>query len=370
MLVRVDGLMIALWLSAALFLVPSRLERSADRLCWRRAAAGGLLLLGSVLAKPTAVLCAAPLVLGWLAVDRRSALRLVAVVCGVGLLALLALQVLTSGGFLWAMGLWRTHPLVWRQVRYFLGFLVRWSWPALIFVLLGAVFAWRAGARPWREGAFLLVAGGAAVLPSVMKAGAGWNYLLPLLCATIVWGCRCWSDGARRSRLGGRLESAAAALGAVIALALVILETFPLPTAEDRATADASYTFLRKRGKPILALGSDYIYFLLDQPVEAEGGSLLFFQRAHVQGSEKVKHRIERSFYRVILSPPRLWSNDPPLRDAVDRHYRLVAVCRLGSYYGGGYGEFLLPAGEPSTFAPPRGARCDASGRRHPDGAP
>ena len=111
-LVRVDGPMIALWLSAAVPLLPRSLG-NGDASCLRAAGrAGTALLLAAVLFKPTAALHGAPLVLGWFLVDRRSAWRLVAAMGIAGLAALLGLQVATAGGFLWVNRLWALHPTV------------------------------------------------------------------------------------------------------------------------------------------------------------------------------------------------------------------------------------------------------------------
>ena len=109
MLVRPDGPMLALWLFAAVALLPARLERGGDRLSPGRIAAGSVLLVLAVIVKSTAVVHGAPLVLGWLAVDRRSALRLLAGVGGLGLAALLLLQLATDGGFLWLLRVWSYH---------------------------------------------------------------------------------------------------------------------------------------------------------------------------------------------------------------------------------------------------------------------
>src|SRR5678815_5055098 len=108
LLVRVDGLMIALWLGAAVALLPRSLEPGSDALSTRRLSWGAALLLAAVLAKPTAAVHGAPLVLGWFLVDRRSAWRLSAVMLVAGLAALAILQLATSGGFLWTMRLWGT----------------------------------------------------------------------------------------------------------------------------------------------------------------------------------------------------------------------------------------------------------------------
>ena len=84
MLLRVDAPLLALWLWAAVVLLPDSLAPGAAVLPWRRAVGGSLLLLAAVLVKPTAILHGAPLVLGWLLVDRRSALRLAATLGALG----------------------------------------------------------------------------------------------------------------------------------------------------------------------------------------------------------------------------------------------------------------------------------------------
>ena len=101
MLVRADGPMLALWLLAAVALLPTSLRRGSDRLSWGRIAAGSVLLVAGTLTKATAVVHGAPFVLGWLLVDRRTAARLTLTVAAVGAGALALVQWATGGGYLW-----------------------------------------------------------------------------------------------------------------------------------------------------------------------------------------------------------------------------------------------------------------------------
>ena len=184
MLVRPDGPMIALLAARRPSpLLPAPAWRAArDRLTNGRLAAGSLLVLAAVLTKPTAVVHAAPLVLGWLLVDRRSFLRLVLLLCALGLLSLGLLQLATAGGFLWLQR-------VWLDARHdggadagdpvhSLGRL----WPFAAFAALAGALAFRATrrARPLlTDGAWLLVLGGAVVVPrccpSTALPGTTWS---------------------------------------------------------------------------------------------------------------------------------------------------------------------------------------------------
>ena len=109
MLVRIDGLMIAFWLWAAVFLLPRSLARGGDRLDRRRLVLGAALLMAAVLTKPTAVVHGTPLVLAWLWVDARSGLRLAALMIGAGLGIVAVLNLVSAGGFLWVNRLWTDH---------------------------------------------------------------------------------------------------------------------------------------------------------------------------------------------------------------------------------------------------------------------
>jgi hypothetical protein len=346
---RVDGLMTALWLAAGVVLLPPSLRRGAARLSWTRALGGALLLVASVLAKPTAAFHGFPLVAGWLLVDGASARRLLLAVSTAGLAALIGLQLATSGGFLSAMSLWLRHP---RQPGQSLTIVMLFVGSAGL-LLLFALLPWlllrrREAAAPW-DGAWLLVAGGLAIVPALAKAGAWWNYLLPLLCASAVLGIRGW--GAYR-RVG-------ALAGAALALGLSLTQAFPLPSALDRATADAFYGYVRERGRPLLALRPDYAYFLVRQPIEVDGASFYHLVAAGVPGTERIREGVENGRYRLIVAVPAYWPGGD-YEGALQRRYRLVGVCQLGFSYGITRFALLVPRDDPSVFAPPAGTRCQA----------
>jgi hypothetical protein len=351
LLVRIDGLMLALWLASAVALLPETLRRGADRLSWPRVASGAGLLLGAVLAKPTAVLHGAPLVLAWWYVDPRSALRLSALLGGAGLAVFAGLQLATGGGFLWVMRLWATHVtnpgLREALVQSFLAS----AWPILLLCLAGLLAAVRAHATPGRDGALLLLAGGLVIVPAMSKSGASVNYLLPALCAMTILAGRWWG----RSR-----EAVGALAAAAAALALCLSRPMPLPDAADQATAAAFYGYVRQQGPPILATRPDYAYFLLGQPVEAEGSSLPYLVPARARGMETILDRVERRAYRAVIAVSHFWPNDPDWEQALSRNYRIRGVCDLGYYYGQTRFIVLEPAGVPATarLTPPAGARC------------
>ncbi len=135
LVVRVDGLMHALWLLAALVLLPHRLERGVDRLSPGRIGWGTALLFFAALAKPTAVVCGVPLMLGWFLVDRRSAVRLVAALGCTAVVWLCVIQWLTDGGYLWSMSLWRFHRTIPGQIQGMLFYVLSVTAPSGCFRL-------------------------------------------------------------------------------------------------------------------------------------------------------------------------------------------------------------------------------------------
>lgn len=347
MLVRFDGLMIALWLGAAAVLMPSRLERGADRLSSMRLWTGAALLLASVLAKQTAVIHGAPLVAGWFLVDRRSAWRLTGLMLVGGLAALSALQLATDGGFLWIQRLWGIHPehpglfgsLTWQFAEAHGG--------VLALVVVAVVLAWRRHEQPFRDGAWLLVLGGLAALPALAKAGAWTNYLLPLYCALVALACRLWP----------KAPSVAVFVPATLGLAL-LARPVPLPTSVDAATSAAFYSFVRDRGRPLLATRPEYAYYVLHQPVEVEGSGLPYVVAARVPGTEELLDRLRRRHYRLLVAVPHFWPNDRGFVDALEDGYEIAARCSLGFFYGRTEFFMFLPRGEGPRPIIPAGARC------------
>lgn len=370
MLLRVDGLMITLWLWGAAVLLPGRLERGADRLRPRRIATGSALLLASVLVKPTAVLYAAPLVLGWLLVDRRGAGWLIATLTASGLGVLVLIQVATDGGFLWVNGLWLTHPRLPGQSLALIGFFALRAWPFLVLAAAAAVAATLAGARPWREPGLLLLLGGLTAVPLTGKHGAGWNYLLPfhaaLILASILWleqAGQSW----RRTRPGRHIiRQGPPVLVAATALALAGTRAFPLPTGDDAATARAFYGYTeevaRRAGGPVLVARPALVYFLLGQPVEIEGSSFALLAAAGVPGTRGVLDRLRDREYTLVVET---WSisNEPEFRAALETGYRYVGACVLGWYFGSRVPSHVLLRRD-LTFdfiSPAPGVRCTSA---------
>jgi hypothetical protein len=346
LLVRVDGLMIALWLAAAALLMPARLEKGADALSGARSWAGAALLLLAVLAKPTAAVHGAPLVLGWLLVDRRSASRLIVMMLVGGSSAFLALQVATGGGFLATMRLWGVHTSYLSLFWFLSSSFVTAHAMLLVLVATALVTASRRGERPLRDGAWLLVLGGLGILPALGKVGAWTNYLLPLYCALVVLVGRLWP----------RNPPLAVMLPAALGLAL-LARPFPLPTPADHATSAFLYSFVRERGGPILATRPDYAYYIVDQPVEAEGSSLHFLVAARIAGTEKLVERMRRHHYRLVVATPQFWPNDPSFVAALEG-YEMAAKCTLGYFYGRTEFFMFVPRGDGGRPAPVVGARC------------
>jgi hypothetical protein len=347
LLVRYDGLMIALWLGAAALLMPSRLEPGADRLSTAHLWAGAALLLASVLAKPTAVIHGAPLVVGWFLVDRRSAWRLTGAMLAGGVAALAALQLATDGGFLWIQRMWGIHPPHPGLFGYLAWQFVMAHGALLALVVVAIVSAWRRREHPFRDGAWLLVFGGLAILPTLGKGGAWANYLLPLYCALVVLACRLWPATPAMSVL----------VPAALGLAL-LARPFPLPTSADAATSAAFYSFVRERGQPLLATRPEYAYFVVRQPVEAEGSGLTYLVAARVPGTEVLLERVRRRHYRLIVALPYFWPNDRDFEVALAEGYEIAGTCTLAFFSGRSEFVLLLPRGGTARFAPPPATRC------------
>jgi hypothetical protein len=348
MLLRSDGPMVALWLLAALLLLPSRLERGADRLCRRRLLLGNALLLAAVLAKPSAALLGAPLILGWFLVDVRSAWRAAAVIVAFGLSALAAFQLATGGEFLWVILLWRDHPafreVFVRNIQIF----VEHGWPLLAVAAASVVLARGSGTRVGRDSSLLLVLGGALIIPMLAKFGSLWTYLLPLLCACGIAAARLWPQEHPLGiwpppswRRAGTPFVAAAALG------LAATREFPLPTREDAAAAASFYGFvdqyLREHPGRVLATRPEYVYFRAGQPAEIEATSFHILVRDRAPGIERVRERLEAHEYTLIVFDPTYFPREGGYLDAVVRNYRAAGNCVLTLVDGATRFHLLVP---------------------------
>lgn len=361
MLVRMDGPMMALWLLAAIPLLPQRLENGADTLSWKRASAGAALLLAAVLTKQTAIIHGAPLVLGWALVDRRGMRRLVAVLLGLGLASLLLLQLSTGGGFLWVTNVWQTHPVQLPELK--INLLVFWSrsWPILLFAA-GAFCFHKGGPAALRDSSLLLVAGGLAILPALAKAGAWWSYLLPFHCAVVVAAGR-WLGAPREDAPPDTLRTRALpALTTILAASLAFRGAFPLPQALDARTAAAFYDYVKTvagtSAQPILAMWPDYAYYVVGQPVEMEASGFRHLEAAHVNGIERIRQRIEARAYGLIVWTPTFFPIEGESGRALARNYRSIGGCRLGFFFGPKDLTLMAPLGSSLEFHPPPGTRC------------
>jgi 4-amino-4-deoxy-L-arabinose transferase-like glycosyltransferase len=355
MLVRADGLMMTLWLLAAVALVPRRLTRGADRLSPGRLAAGSALVLVATLTKPTAAVHAAPLVLAWLLVDVRSAVTLAAAVGGGGLAIVGALQWATSGGFVAVARLWTLHPDIpgARVViaRLFLGD----AWPLLVPAAAALLLA-RDRRLAVRDGSLALLLGSMAAAPLMGKSGAWWHYLLPAVPALAVLSGRWW--GAARTPQAGAVVIAA------LAVTLATTTAFPLPTAEDERTAAALYgwvksEFDRSRG-PILVSEPNFAYFLVGQPVEIEGSSYMHLAAAQAPGTEKVLARLQRADYTLVILS---WAlpESGGYGEALDRSYRHAGGCDVRDPLLMTHVHLFMRRDLYRRRVPPPGTRCGPS---------
>jgi hypothetical protein len=358
-LARVDSAMIACWLWAAVCLLPARLVRGSGRLAGWRAIVGALLLVLAVLAKPTAVLIGAPLVLGWLLVDLRSALRVGFATLLIGGAGLAGLELATGGGFWRTLALQSLVETVPGQTgRLILGALVT---HAGVTAFLPLALAMASGRRDGstRDGAWLLWLAGPLVVPTLAKAGAIFNYLLPWAIGQVALVGRLVAHGMPGKPGAGRglpaeLAGAVPAAGLAFALAL---GGFPLPTAQDQRTAESFYGFVAARGAPMLAVQPDLAYVYARQPVLLE---LLFpyLYQHGLPGTRQLFARLDRREFKTVVENLDRWS----LRA---RGYTAVGGCELGYHHGHLRAVLLVPAVEAASvrFAPLPGSRCLAAGR-------
>jgi hypothetical protein len=356
-LVRPDGLMLALLAGAALALLPERLAHGGEQLSAARAAAGTALLLGAVLTKATAALHGAPLVLGWLLVDRRGGMRLVAVLGTAGLTALALLQWLTDGGYLWVNRVWSYHPSSTAYLLRVVTDFLRPGWP-VVAVWVVTLLLSSDRRKALRDGSTLLVAAGAMALPISGKFGASWNYLVPALPFLAVAVGRTWASPGKL--LGVSRATAGAGLLGAGAVVLAMSRPFPLPTAEDERTARAFYSYVADvaaAGGPILAMRPEYAYFHVRQQVEMEGSGYVLLARGGAPGSELLERRLAEARYSIVI---RMWPlpKTGSYQSSLERSYAPAGRCTL-AYYFGRLPTTLWPRRDLlRPLAPPPGTRC------------
>lgn len=360
-LVRVDGPMLALWLLAAIPLLPDRLAPGADRLSRGRLASGSLLLILAVLAKPTAVLHGAPLVLGWFVVDRRSAWRLTAAVTALGLATLALLQGLSGGGFLFGLGLYAAHPhdLSWVRV-WTLDYAAR-TWPVLLIALSSLWLALRSSRSAPRDGSWLLILGGLMAVPALAKLGAYWNYLLPLHVAVVVLGSRMAAQASAGAAPAGRRPLLAAGF-ALVAVALATTQRFPTPTRQDAATSAAFVDFVtttaREHPGPLLLLRSDYASWLVGQPVAMSATDFRALASSRTPGVERILDELRAARYRLVTGPAVFLPLGDPFPPELLQRYELLGSCDIAYFFGREQTLLFAPADLRLAFQPPPGARC------------
>jgi len=361
MLIRPDGPMIALWLFAAMALLPARLEPGADCLGAGRLAAGTALLLLGTLTKLTFVLHAAPLVVAWTLVDRRSATRLTGVLVIGGALVVAALEWATSGGYLWANGVWLLHGTQPGLPRLILAYMLERAWPYVALVLAALALAWTRRREALREAALVLVAGALLVIPLLSKFGASWNYMLPLLPALAVLAAR-WGALAARGRPGLRLVPAATI--ATVAALLALTRAFPVPTPLDERTANAFYGFVaehtRRSGGPILALRPELAYFVVGQPVEMEGSCFVALAQRGAPGCERILGRLQNGAYTLVVRLHEMPGGEYSAATAA--RYVHAGGCNLSFYFGTAPVHLFTRRDLPLYMAPPAGTRCGGAG--------
>jgi hypothetical protein len=354
-LVRADGPMIACWLWAAVLLLPPRLARGCDRLGWLRTVGGGLLLVLAVLAKPVAVIIGAPLVLAWWLVDGRSALRLNLLVLLLGGACFAWLQLATHGGFFRTL-MFQTLPdrIAGQTAHLVRGSLIIYL-GGVALTAVGAVVALRRRDGSLRDGAWLLWLAGPIIVPTLAKAGATFNYALPWAMGQAALAGRLFGPGwaKRPAETPAMVGHALGGLPAAIVALALMLGGFPLPTGEDRRTAESFYGFLAERGGPILAVHPDLAYFHAHQPVLLEMALFPDLYRHNLPGARALFDRLDRHEFRTLVENLDRWSLEA-------KGYAAVGGCQLAFHYGRNRFLLLVPAAEAASvrFSPLPGARC------------
>jgi hypothetical protein len=173
---------------------------------------------------------------------------------------------------------------------------------------------------------------------------------------------RGWSSDDARVAGVLTLQTMGAAVAGVLALYLATARTFELPGPAEEATSTAFYDFVedygRRVGRPILATRPDYAYFLLGQPVEIEGSSYLYLDRANLPGTEKVAERLGRKEYGLVVRLPFYVLPGGRVEQALKAGYRDIGVCWLRHFYGSVGFVLSVPRESPLGFEPPPGTRC------------
>ena len=359
-LVRVDAAMIACWLWAAVLLVPPRLERGCAQLGWPRATAAAALLVLAVLAKPVAVIIGAPLVLAWWLVDPRSALRATSATALLGGLAFAGLELATHGGF-WRTLMLQTLPksIPWQALNIVLGsFIIHKS--AVALTVLGLVLAALRRDGSVRDGAWLLWLAGPLIVPTLAKAGATYNYILPWAMGQAILAGRLLGPGlpagpTRWRRLPGEVIGA---LPAAILAVVLSASGFPLPTATDQRTAENFYGFIAARKGPMLAVHPDLAYVYAGEPVLLEMMLFPDLYRHNLPGAKALFERLDRHEFKTVVENLDRWSLET-------KGYTAVAGCELGFHFGRNRMLLMVPTPEASSvrFWPLPGARCLATRR-------
>jgi hypothetical protein len=350
MLVRVDGLMIALLLWAAVVGLPRQLGRGADALSVRRALATAALLVLACLAKPSAALHGAPLVLVWALVDRRSCARLIAATLALGVGVAGALDLATHGGFVAANRLWTLHGESAAQAVDLAGRFATSQAPLVAALVVVAVVAWRAGARPLGDPAWALYLGGAFGLALLGKFGAWTSYLLLWVAA----------HGVLLGRLTARAgkETLGLALAALVILCGLLRSSFPVPTAQNRASAQFLAGVVRARGAPLLASKLESLYVAVGQDAEIESDGFVFLMHAHAPGIERIFERLDGARYRTVV----VHANGLPLQlmRLLGAHYTLVAACDIGFWHATYRYAIWVPRADAASLVltPPPDAAC------------
>jgi hypothetical protein len=352
-LVRTDGLMLAFWLWAAVILLPKALRRGAETLSWRRALGGSALLVLATHTKPTVVVMGAPLILGWLLVDWRSAARLGLATATLGGLVFVTLQIVTDGGFWRSLALQGSMPFDVHQAVRLIGHSLRVWWGALALSAIGLWIAVRRRDGSWRDGAWLLCAAGPLSMPLLSKFGAGPNYLLPWACGQAVLAGRLFGTSPSPLASWGQMMGGLAS--AAIVCKLMLTQHFPLPTEQDRRTSDAFYEFVKSVKPPIMAATPDYASVLVGQSVLVESATFPTLAASMAPGTQELLRSLRQPGYNLLIEYTNNWK-------LVSRGYTRIAACSLGYFYGKALATLFVPDADVGHVRFPmlQGARCTA----------
>lgn len=295
---RLDTLSVALLLGGVLVL-------DADRSPHRGPLAAAALVVLAFLAKPTAIVMFAPVLLWCALEDRGRAIRLGLYLGGLLAAAVLALDAWSAGGFrYYTFGVASRRPLDWRLAWHFPVDLLRTLAPASIVI---GIAAWMPGTRqPLRPlGAFIALAIGHLASTWILRTHIGCyeNVLIPVHLSIMGLTAVAYARLNAAAVASHAARRPAVIAGCALLAQLVILAWDPrwqVPTADDRAEGDRLVELLRNEPGRVLFPSHPYLLMRAGKP-----------ENVHVQCFMDIVKGSDGERERALLAQ---------MRDSLDAH--------------------------------------------------